>query len=59
MRFRLQDYYVADWANNFMFSIGVDDARQWYERAAALVASSNFHVQPPEEVDGALRHSRF
>ena len=27
MRFRLQDYYVADWANNLMFRIGVDDAR--------------------------------
>ncbi|MDN5882328.1 MAG: lactoylglutathione lyase [Nitrosospira sp.] len=24
--FRLQDYYVKDWANNFMFVVGVDDA---------------------------------
>lgn len=57
MRFRLQDYFVAAWANNFMFSIGVDDARAWHERAAALVAGGDFptvRVKPPEEVDGAL-----
>jgi hypothetical protein len=57
MRFRLQDYYVADWANNLMFSIGVDDARAWYEHVAALVASGELagaRVKPPEEVDGVL-----
>jgi hypothetical protein len=56
MRFRLQDYYVADWANNLMFAIRVDDARAWYERAASLVASGDFptvRVKPPEQVDGA------
>ena len=55
MRFRLQDYYVADWANNFMFSIGVDDARAWYERAEALRAEfPAVRVKPPEHVGSAL-----
>lgn len=54
MKFRLQDFYVADWANNFMFTIAVDDARAWYERAAALVAEfPAVRVKPPEDVDGA------
>jgi catechol 2,3-dioxygenase-like lactoylglutathione lyase family enzyme len=55
MRFRLQDYYVADWASNLMFAIGVDDAAAWYQRAAALAASGDFpgmRVKPPEDVDG-------
>jgi hypothetical protein len=55
MRFRLQDYYVADWANNFMFKIDVDDARAWHERAAALTADfPTVRVKPPEAVEGAL-----
>jgi hypothetical protein len=27
-RFRLQDYYVKDWANNFMVVMNVDDVRR-------------------------------
>jgi len=26
-RFRLQDYYVKDWADNFLVAIRVDDCR--------------------------------
>jgi|GEM_PF-4264799 len=33
--FRLQNYYVADWANNFMMQFCVDDARLWLEHATA------------------------
>ncbi len=52
MTFRLQDYYVADWANNFMFVLGVDDAQAWYERAAALKAEfATIRVKPPEAVE--------
>jgi hypothetical protein len=57
MSFRLQDYYVGDWANNFMFSIGVDDARAWYERVEAALAGGDFgsaRVTPPEDVGGVL-----
>lgn len=34
-RFRLQDYYVQDWANNFMMVMGVDDVEAWHRRALA------------------------
>ena len=55
-RFRLQDYYVKDWAENFMFVAGVDDVGAWYERARRMAESGDFpgmRVSPPEDVDGA------
>jgi hypothetical protein len=55
MRFRLQDYYVEDWANNLMFVVIVDDARAWYEHAERL--RSEFpviRVKPPEPVGDDL-----
>ena len=55
VHFRLQDYYVEDWANNMMFTIGVDDAQTWYEHAKAV--SKNFQtvcVKPPETVGDSL-----
>lgn len=54
--FRLQDFYVEDWANNFMFVIGVDDIAGWHARASAMLDSHAFpgmRVGPPEKVDGA------
>ncbi len=57
MRFRLQDYYVAAWAENLMFKIDVDDARAWHDRVAAVLAGGEFptaRVKPPEEVDDVL-----
>jgi hypothetical protein len=53
-RFRLQDYYVKDWANNFMFVVGVDDVDAWHEHVQAMAASGEFgrmSVKPPEPVD--------
>jgi hypothetical protein len=51
MRFRLQDYFVEDWAGNFMFVVGVDDAQAWYDRAAALKTEfPTIRVKPPEPV---------
>ena len=55
MRFRLQDYYVAEWANNFMFSIGVDDAQAWYAHAERVRAEfPTVRVTPPEQVGTAV-----
>ena len=55
MVFRLQDYYVADWANNFMFVVFVDDARAWYDRATELVAEfPTTRVKAPEAVGDDL-----
>ncbi len=55
--FRLQDHFVQDWADNFMFVIGVDDVEAWHRRALELLHSHVFagmRVQPPERVDNAL-----
>jgi len=41
-RFMLQNYYVREWAENFMLTIVVHDATAWHERAAAVVASGDF-----------------
>jgi uncharacterized glyoxalase superfamily protein PhnB len=35
--FLLQDFYVKDWADNFMMAMHVDDAQAWIDRAEALV----------------------
>ena len=35
--FRLQNYYVEGWANNFMLQFQVDDANAWYEHAKAII----------------------
>ena len=54
--FRLQDYYVKDWANNFMMKLDVDDVEPWYERCQKVIATGEFgdaRVSPPESVDDA------
>jgi len=56
-QFRLQDYYVKDWAENFMVTIGVDDVEVWHQRALELLTSGEFKaisVKPPEPVDDWL-----
>src|SRR5262245_12972786 len=53
--FRLQDYYVKEWAENFMVKIGVDDAEEWHQRAREIADSGQFdniEVKPIEAVDG-------
>ncbi len=55
--FRLQNYYVKDWANNFMFVIGVQDVAAWHQRAVEMLSSNAFpgmRVQPPEQVDNSI-----
>ena len=41
-RFMLQDLFVKDWAENFMLTIVVSDARAWYERAVDVLARGDF-----------------
>ncbi len=56
-RFRLQDYYVKDWANNFMVVMGVDNVRAWQATALAVVATGKFgsaRVAELETVDNSL-----
>ncbi|HKS16401.1 MAG TPA: VOC family protein [Planctomycetota bacterium] len=56
--FRLQNYYVKDWANNFMMVLGVDDVEKWHERALHVVEQGEFktaRTKPPEVVDDGSR----
>ena len=56
-RFRLQNYYVKDWAENFMVVMSVDDAAAWHRLALEIADSGEFdniRVMPPETVDGSL-----
>jgi hypothetical protein len=53
--FRLQNYYVKDWAENFMVKIGVDDVDAWHQIAQQIASSGEFDnitVKPIEAVDG-------
>lgn len=53
-RFRLQDYYVKDWADNFMMVMGVDDVNGWHARSRELQAEfPEIRIKPPEAIDGA------
>lgn len=56
-RFRLQNYYVKDWADNFMMVMTVDDVAAWHEHARRVVAEGDFagvRVKPPETVGDSL-----
>ena len=53
-RFRLQDFYVKDWAENFMVVIGVDDAVAWHQHVRTIADSGEFdnvRIKPPEMVE--------
>ncbi len=54
--FRLQNYYVEDWANNCMVAISVDDLNAWHQRARELESNREFdsvRIEPPKIVDGS------
>jgi hypothetical protein len=56
-QFRLQNYYVKDWAENFMVVMGVDDVEAWHQHARQIAESGEFkniRINPPEPVDDAL-----
>jgi len=57
-RILLQDFYVREWAENWMLYVVVDDARAWFEHVDARIGEGSFgdaRVQEPrEEAYGAL-----
>jgi hypothetical protein len=56
-QFRLQDYYVKDWADNCMMVLDVDDVEAWHRHAAKTISEGKFpgaRIKPPEPVDGSL-----
>ena len=55
-QFRLQNYYIKDWANNFMMLFGVDDVQAWYEHAKVVIDRGDFgsaRVSEPETAGGS------
>lgn len=55
-KFRLQNYYVKTWAENFMLQFGVEDARAWYDYVKPIVESGryeNVKVSEPEVFGGS------
>ncbi len=41
-RFMLQNYYVRDWAENFMITVVVRSAQAWFEHVTDVIASGDF-----------------
>jgi uncharacterized glyoxalase superfamily protein PhnB len=44
----LQQYYVKEWAENFMLSLLVDDLDAWWEHIAGLDLAGRFGVAAPK-----------
>ncbi|REJ76171.1 MAG: hypothetical protein DWQ47_11175 [Acidobacteria bacterium] len=51
-RIWLQNYYVKEWAENFMISIEVDDVAEWWRMINDLIVKDKFdsiRVKPPKD----------
>ena len=49
--FRLQNYYVRDWANNFMIKFDVEDVEEWYSQVKKVLTENKYgdaRVAEPE-----------
>ena len=57
-RFRLQNYYVAEWASNFMIVMRVDDVGAWHQLATEVApAFKDVRVTEIEDVgDSRVLH---
>ena len=56
-QFRLQNYYVKDWADNFMVVMGVDEVEAWHQHVRKIASNGEFptvRVTPPEPVGDSL-----
>jgi hypothetical protein len=49
--FILQDYYVEEWANNFVMHVSVADLGHWWQHICALDLTSRYGVKagPPKQ----------
>jgi uncharacterized glyoxalase superfamily protein PhnB len=45
--FLLQDFYVEEWANNFVLHMFVDDLDAWWQHVASLNLVSRYGVRSP------------
>lgn len=46
--FIVQDYYVKDWAENFMMQLMVEDLDAWWTHIESLDLPGRFGVTPPK-----------
>ena len=56
--FLLQNFYVKDWANNFMMAMHVEDLDVWFPEVKAVVDSGDFpgaRARAPELEDWGMR----
>ena len=56
-RFYLQNFYVKEWAHNFMLHISVEDVQACYEQAQELLIQGQFpgmRVVPPKDEGYAM-----
>lgn len=52
-KFRLQNYYKKDWAENFMMIFWVPDVKEWYEFAKPIIDTGEFpnaRISEPEMI---------
>lgn len=52
-KFRLQNYYKKEWAENFMIILSVPDVREWYDFAKPIIESEQFapaRISEPEMI---------
>ena len=58
--FRLQNYYVKDWAENFMIKFEVEDVGVWYQHAKRVIGDGDFanarHDEPETIGDTKIFH---
>ena len=55
--FLLQDFYVEDWAKNFMMNLHVDDAQAWYEHIRETKVTEKYEgtrLSPPKLEDWGM-----
>lgn len=45
--FLLQNYYVEEWAGNFMMHLMVDDIGRWWQHIASLDLAARYGVSEP------------
>lgn len=46
--FLLQNYYVEQWAGNFMMHMLVSDVSAWWRHISALDLSTRYGIEPPK-----------
>ena len=55
--FLLQDFYVEDWANNFMMNLHVDDVNRWHQHILESGVTENYpgvRLSPPKLEDWGM-----